>query len=135
MSFLLDTDLLSLLERKRIPAKLESWIGLQTDLFVSVVSMAELEFGVRQAPSAHRPALADWLSQTRRRFAPATEELTEAVLVRWKELLADLKSRNRTMTCEDSLIAATALSRGHAVATHNSRHFEPAGVQVVDPLR
>lgn len=35
--------------------------------------------------------------------------------------------------CEDSLIAATALIRGHTVATHNKRHFEPSGVQTVDP--
>jgi predicted nucleic acid-binding protein len=39
-----------------------------------------------------------------------------------------------TMTCEDSLIAATALFHGHTVATHNKRHFDPAGVQTVDPL-
>jgi predicted nucleic acid-binding protein len=33
-----------------------------------------------------------------------------------------------------SLIAATALYHGHAVATRNTRHFEPAGVQIIDPL-
>ena len=38
------------------------------------------------------------------------------------------------MTCEDSLVAATALFHGHTVATHNKRHFEPAGVPLVDPL-
>ena len=134
MSVLLDTDLLSLLERKRIPAKLAAWIAEQNDLVVSVVSLAELDFGLQQAPVAHRPALANWLAETRRRFAPATEELTEPILVRWKELLADLKKRKRTMTCEDSLIAATVLFRGHSLATHNKRHFEPAGVDVIDPL-
>jgi toxin FitB len=81
----------------------------QNDLVVSVISLAELEFGLRQAPAAHRPALADWFAATRRKFAPATVQLTERVLVRWKELLADLKRRKRTMTCEDSLIVATAL--------------------------
>jgi len=55
-------------------------------------------------------------------------------MVRWKELLADLKKRKRTMTCEDSLIAATVLFRGHSLPTHNKRHFEPAGVDVIDPL-
>ena len=135
MSFLLDTDLLSLLERKRVPPKLATWVQEnEAEIFLSIISFAELRFGVAQAPSPHRPALADWLAETRRRFAPATEDLTEPVLVRWKELLADLKRRNRTMTCEDSLIAATALSHGHAVATHNKRHFEPAGVPIVDPL-
>ena len=134
MSILLDTDLLSLLERKRIPAKLAAWIAEQNDLVVSVVSLAELEFGLQQAPVAHRAALASWLAETRRRFAPATEELTEPILVRWKELLADLKKGKRTMTCEDSLIAATVVFRGHSLATHNKRHFEPAGVDVIDPL-
>jgi predicted nucleic acid-binding protein len=54
---------------------------------------------------------------------PATEELTEPVLVGWKELLADLISENRTITCEHSLTAAIALFHGHTIATRNKRHF------------
>src|ERR1017187_539934 len=55
MSFLVDTDLLSFLERKRVPAKLVPWLAQHdADLFVSVVSFAELEYGLRQAPSTHR---------------------------------------------------------------------------------
>ena len=135
MSVLLDTDLLSLLERKRVPAKLLAWLEKNDEpLFVSVVSFAELQHGLTQAPETHRPTLAAWLDETRRRFAPATEPLTEPVLVRWKALLADLKARNRTMTCEASLIAATALCHGHTVATHHQRHFAAAGVPVIDPL-
>ena len=34
----------------------------------------------------------------------------------------------------DSLIAATALRYGFTVATRNVRHFELAGVDVVDPF-
>ena len=134
MSVLIDTDLLSLLERKRVPTKLSAWLAEQNDLVISVVSLAELEFGLRQAPAAHRPDLAAWLAETRRKFAPAIEELSEPILVRWKGLLEDLKKQRRTMTCEDSLIAATALFRGHTVATHNTRHFEPARVDTIDPL-
>ena len=134
MSFLVDTDVLSLLERKRVPAKLAGWVSQnEASLFLSVVSFAELQFGLNQAPEAHRPALRAWLGETRRKFAPATEELNEPVLVRWKELLVELKRKNRTMTCEDSLIAATALYHDHTVATLNRRHFEPAGVKLVDP--
>ena len=76
MSILLDTYLLSLLERKRIPAKLAAWIAEQNDLVVSVVSLAELEFGLQQAPVAHRPALAGWLAETRRRMAGGPQPLT-----------------------------------------------------------
>jgi predicted nucleic acid-binding protein len=135
VSILFDTDLLSLLERKRVPARLVTWLEENEEpLFVSVVSFAELQHGVSQAPATHRESLAAWLNETRRRFASATESLTEPVLVRWKELLSELKMKNRTMTCEDSLIAATALFHGHTVATHNTRHFEPAGVTTIDPL-
>ena len=118
-----------------VPPKLARWIqDHEHETFLSVVSFAELQFGLDHAPATHQPSLAAWLAETRRKLAPATEELTEPILVRWKELLADLKARNRTMTCEDSLIAATALYQGHTVATHNKRHFESAGVSLVDPL-
>ena len=135
MSFLVDTDLLSLLERKQVPPELATWIqDNEADIFLSVVSFAELQFGLDRAPATHKASLAAWLAEIRRRLAPATEELTEPVLIRWKRLLADLKVKNRKMTCEDSLMAATALFHSHIVATHNKRHFEAAGVQTVDPL-
>jgi len=135
MSFLVDTDLLSMLERKQVPPKLAGWVqNHEGEIFLSIVSFAELRFGLDRAPAAHQAGLSAWLAEMRRKLAPATEELTEPVLVRWMELLADLKAKKRTMTCEDSLIAATALFHGHTVATHNKRHFEPAGVEVVDPL-
>ena len=135
MSYLIDTDLLSLLERKQVPQKLAAWINAhESEIFISVVSFAELQFGANCAPSTHQARLAQWLAEVRRKLAPATEELTEPVLIKWKELLSKLKTKNRTMTCEDSLIAATALFHGHIVATHNKRHFEPSGVMIVDPL-
>jgi predicted nucleic acid-binding protein len=135
VSFLIDTDLLSLLERQRVPPKLTTWVrDNEDDIFLSVVSLAELHYGLEQAPMTHQPALAAWLEELRRKLAPAIEDLSEPVLVRWKELLAELKVKRRTMTCEDSLIAATALFHGHTVATGNRRHFEPAGVPLVNPL-
>jgi predicted nucleic acid-binding protein len=135
VSFLIDTDLLSMLERPRVSRKLLDWLEKkESEIFLSVVSLAEIQFGLDQAPDTHQPSLTQWLSQTRQRFAPAIEELSEPVLVRWKKLLADLKKKNCTMTCEDSLIAATALYHGHTIATHNTRHFTPSQVPLLDPL-
>jgi len=135
MSFLIDTDLLSLLERKHVPVRLAAWVRANDgDVFLSTVSMAELQYGADIAPAAHRAALNAWISNLRRDYAAAIEPLDEAVLVRWKELLVELKAKNRTMTCEDSLIAATALHHGHTLATHNTRLFSTAGAALVDPL-
>jgi predicted nucleic acid-binding protein len=135
MSFLIDTDLLSMLERRNVPPKLIAWIQAnEQEIFLSVVSLAELQFGINRAPATHQKSLVSWMADLRQRLGPATEELSEPVLIRWKELLSDLKAKNRTMSCEDSLIAATALFHGYVVATHNKRHFEPASVPLIDPL-
>lgn len=135
MSFLIDTDLLSILERRNAPQKLTRWVrDHEGEIFISEVSLAELQFGLEGAPESHKPSLSAWLADTRAMFAPATEPITEAILVRWKRLLADLKAARRTMTCEDSLIAATALFHDHVVATANIRHFEPSGVSLINPL-
>lgn len=110
-----------MLERKRVSPKLAAWVqNNESDIFLSIVSFAELRFGLDRAPVTHKGSLAAWLGDMRRKLAPATEELSEPVLVRWKELLADLRARNRTMTCEDSLIAATALYHNHTVATQQT---------------
>jgi len=135
MSILLDTDLLSMAGKKNAPRKLLTWFEEnESDIFLSVVTFAELQFGLENAPATHKPEIAAWLADTRQKFAHATEDLSEGVLVRWKKLIHDLKSKNRTMTCEDSLIAATALFHNHTVATHNRRHFEPSGVALIDPI-
>ena len=38
------------------------------------------------------------------------------------------------MQVKDSLIAATALANGFALATRNRRDFEASGVEIVDPF-
>ncbi len=79
MSFLIDTDLLSMLERKQVPRKLVKWIeNNEADIFLSVVSFAKLQFRLSQAPATHKASLAIWLGKLRQNLAPATEELSEA---------------------------------------------------------
>ncbi|HEY3855985.1 MAG TPA: hypothetical protein VGO67_16475 [Verrucomicrobiae bacterium] len=54
MSILIDTDLLSMLERKQVPMKLRNWVQRnEADIFISVVTFAELQFGLNQAPATH----------------------------------------------------------------------------------
>ena len=58
MSFLIDTDLLSMLERKHVPAKLAAWVTSNDgDIFLSVVSLAEIQHGLDAAAVSRRPAL------------------------------------------------------------------------------
>lgn len=138
MSYLLDTDIVSAFNKQTLSAKLAHWLQENEDeCFLSVVALAEMRHGLASAPAPHREELARRMTDTEERFTESLEALDLPVLVRWKALLAELKGINRTMTCEDSLLAATCLAKGHTMATNNTRHFEPAkafGLQLVNPL-
>ena len=50
------------------------------------------------------------------------------------QLVADLRKKGQSFPIIDSMIAATALTHGLTVATHNVRDFQKAGVSVLDPF-
>jgi toxin FitB len=54
--------------------------------------------------------------------------------LKWAELLARLRKTGKAMPIKDSLIAATAVVHGLAVATRNRADFLNAGVRIVDPF-
>ena len=135
MSYLIDTDLMSILRRKGRSRKLERFVAAnEADIFVSVVTWAEIEHGIAAAEGVFREDLRAWLIAVRERFAASTEPLDEGVLVRRKRLLSDLKAKKRTVSCEDSLIAATALHFSHTILTCNTSHFAPTGAAVFNPM-
>lgn len=135
MSYLIDTDLLSVLRRKGRSRKLERFVAAnEAEIFVSVVTWAEIEHGIALTEEAFQRDLRPWAASMREQFAGATLPLDEAVLVRWKQLLAELKAKKRTVACEDSLIAATALHFNHTVLTSNTAHFAPTGVAALNPM-
>jgi predicted nucleic acid-binding protein len=135
VSYLIDTDLLSFLRRKGRSRKLERFVEAnEAEIFVSVVTWAEIEHGIGLTEEAFQNDLRPWFAGVRAQVAAATLPLDEAVLVRWKRLLFELKARKRTLACEDSLIAATALHFDHTVLSSNTAHFLPTGVSVLNPL-
>jgi predicted nucleic acid-binding protein len=134
MSYLIDTDLVSFLRRKGRSRKLERFMEAnEAEIFISVVTWAEIEHGILLADAAFQTDLREWARGMRERFAGATLPLDEAVVLRWKQLLAELKVKNRTSACEDSLIAATALFHQHTILTSNTAHFAPTGAAVLNP--
>ena len=138
MSFLLDTDIVSAYTKRSMPAKLMTWLRVnEGDSFLSLVSIAEMRFGLPGIEDKDHAVLAERLAQTEIRFIESLEGLDVDTLVEWKKLLRQLKTINRTMTCEDSLLAATALHHGHTMVSANARHFEPAsqfGLKLLNPL-
>ena len=131
--FLVDTDVLFLLRRPERSLRTSRWMAAQrtTDLYVSVVSVAEIERGItrqRRRDPAFASLLARWLDTVLSLHGNRILPVDAPTARRWGRLSGDLGHEGT-----DLLIAATAIEHGLTVVTRNVRHFEPTGVQVLDP--
>lgn len=132
--FLIDTDVLSALAKRRRNNNVEAWIAAQRtgDLFVSVISIGEIERGIAQQWRSNpefASALALWLDRVLAAYGDRVLPFDLASARRWGQLSAAIGSDGA-----DLQIAATALERGLTVVTRNVSDFEPAGVSVLNPF-
>lgn len=135
--FVLDTNVLSELRKVRAgkaDANVAAWAQTvdAADLFVSVVSLMELELGVlsvERRDADQGAILRTWLDQrVLPEFAARTLPIDTAVARRCARLHVPDRRNER-----DALIAATALVHGMTVVTRNTRDFEPTGVPTLNP--
>ena len=131
--YLLDTDVLSALRTRQRHARVMRWVSTQrsSDLHVSVISLGEIERGIARA--RHREPqfaalLAEWLDGLIKLYAGRILPIDLGAATRWGRVSQAIGHEGA-----DLLIAATALEHGLTVVTRNIRHFEPAGVPVLNP--
>ena len=136
MKYLLDTCLLSELVRPTPHLAVLDWMGARasSDLFVSALTLAELERGVlRLPPSRRQNELATWLAAVQAGFGQRALPFTRDTAGYWARLCAQAEAAGKPMAAFDSLIAATALEHGLAVVTRNVRDFAHAPVVLINP--
>jgi hypothetical protein len=133
--YLIDTNVWSeLRNRGRGDANVRAWAATanEAEIYLSVVTVFELERGVqlmerRDAQQGAR--LRDWLEQ--HVLAPFHEQILTidvAIARRCARLHVPDPRPER-----DALLAATALTHGLTVVTHNTADFEPMGVALLNP--
>lgn len=130
---ILDTNVISALRRPERRPDVSSWLRRQReeDLFLSVVTIGEIERGIALKEHADPTFAADlrsWLERTTSIFADRILAFGSAEALIWGRLSARLGHDGA-----DLLIAATALACGGIVVTQNVSDFEPTGVQVECP--
>lgn len=137
MIFLLDTNVISELRKAKtgkINPNVKAWAEsvLPNDLFLSVITLLELEMGIgliERRDSAQAALLRGWLN---RFVLPAFDGRILAVdtavaLCCGKLHVPDPRSDR------DALIAATALVHKMTVVTRNIDDFKPTGVSILNP--
>ena len=116
MSFLLDTNVVSEWTKPRPNPGLMDWLSQvnEGEVFLSVVTVAELRYGIERLPQGRRRRELDrWLrSELPRRFEQRIILVDGPICDEWGRVTARRESRRRSIHAMDALIAATALVHG-----------------------
>ena len=132
--WLLDTNVLSALRRPERAPPVVDWIKAQesADLYLSVITLGEIERGISQQ-ATRNPGFAadlrDWMDRTELLFSDRILPFDAAAARVWGRLSAEIGHPGA-----DLMIAATALVHGATVVTGNVDDFAPAGVPVLNPF-
>lgn len=121
MKYILDTNIIIYAKNRRpesVLAKLRSFTP--SDLCISSITMAELEYGIAKSsrPDQNRLALSLFLSGIE--VAPFDEKAARA----YGEIRKSLTDRGEPIGANDLLIAAHAMALDLTLVTNNSREFE-----------
>ena len=137
MSFLLDTNVVSEWARPRPNAGVVAWLANVDEdrVFVSVITLAELRYGVeRMAASNRRKRLDQWLGgELPLRFEGRVLPIDSAIADAWGKIVARREARGRPIGVTDAFIAATVEVHNLTLVTRNASDFEPTLKAVVNP--
>ena len=139
--YLFDTSVLSILAPGRFEATpaFSSWVGERDrQLFISTTTVVEIQQGIarliRNGSKSRAAVIAGWLENLIETTGPNTLALSVEVARHAGDLSDFAYSIGRHPGLADILIAATAQVHDLTLLTRNVRHFEPLGINVVDPL-
>jgi toxin FitB len=135
--FLLDTNFLSEALRPQPDARAMAWMtqAREEHLFISVVTLAELHFGVERLPiGARRDRLGRWLAEELApRFETRTFPVDPETARIWGNVTARGRAAGRPISVIDGFIAATAQQHDLIVVTRNVGDFTVLDVRLINP--
>lgn len=140
--YLVDTNVISAGApgRREHTAAILAWMDAHSaDLFLSVVTIAELHAGVarlnREGATRRASALTAWLDTVEHLYRQRILPIGFEVAVIAGELSDVARGQGAAPGFADAAIAATARAHLLVVLTRNLRHFRPFGVEAVDPFQ
>jgi hypothetical protein len=104
-------------------------------VFLSVITVAELRYGIeKMASGSRRSRLAEWLEEELPlRFEGRILGIDPPTADRCGKLVADSEDRGRRMEVMDAFLAATAEVHQLTIVTQNTSDFEFVSAEVLNP--
>jgi predicted nucleic acid-binding protein len=138
--YLVDTNVISTAAPTRpVPPALVEWMDVHsTSLFLSVVTVAEIEDGIaksrREGATRKSSDLASWLETILHLYGDRILAF-DAPAARIAGAVSDrARGQGHAPGFADLIIAATAQRHGLILLSRNLKHFEPFGIPVLDPF-
>jgi predicted nucleic acid-binding protein len=137
LSFLLDTNVVSEWVRPRPDENVVAWLAEvdEDQVFMSVVSFAELRRGVELLPAGpRRNRLEDWIpGDLAARFHGRVLDIDRRLADAWGRIMARSQRAGRGLGPMDAFFAATAESHELTLVTRNARDFDSVGIALHNP--
>jgi predicted nucleic acid-binding protein len=137
VNYLLDTNVLSELVTPRPDPNVVKWFddADEDQLFISVVSLAEVQHGIElMAAGRRRTRLEAWsTNELLDRFDGRILGIDPAVAFEWGRLMARRQAIGRIMSTMDAFIAATATNYNLTLVTRNTGDFQATEVTLLNP--
>lgn len=135
--WLLDTNVLSELRRPKPEPRVLAFVAAQPLelLHVSVVTLAEIRFGIEIVSGANRRAeLGEWLAhKLRPMFDGRVLPVSEDIMFKWRLLVEEGHKIGHTFSQPDLIIAATALHHGLRVVSRDTADYVKTRVSLFNP--
>ena len=134
MSYLVDTNVVSELRKKRCNPGVASWIAgvAAEEIFLSVLTLGELRKGIelirRRDPQAAE-SLETWLAELSATYSARILDVDLEMAEEWGRM--NVPDR---LPVIDSLLAATAKVYGLTLVTRNVKDVERSGVDLMNPF-
>jgi toxin FitB len=137
VSFLLDTNVISEAAKPRPDSGVMDWLDSapEEQLFLSVVSLGELRYGIERLDSGRRKAALDmWLTeQLTPRFEARLLLVDAGTAEQWGRVVARTQAQGRPIAAVDGFIAAHAEQHQLTLVTRNIADFEATGLRLFNP--
>ncbi len=118
--FLCDTNIISELARPHPNADVINWISNLETIFISVVTLEEIQFGIASRPNDRIRTWFNQFLQTDCIVLP----VTDSIALRSGQLRGRFRQIGQQRSQADILIASTAIHHELAIATRNMKDFE-----------
>ncbi len=135
--WILDTNIISELRRPKPEKKVAAFVRTQPleALYVSIVTLAEIRFGIElQTDAIRRAELNEWLDhKVRPMFEQRVLAITEDIMLKWRLMVEEGRKVGHTFSQPDLIIAATAQHHGLTVVSRDTKEYIAARVAVFNP--